>query len=136
MCPLCNSLTHNSPKPLRGVISPWIRELTGINKRLSKLNFCSNCFGAFFDYRYNEFEMKKIYENYRGDIYTETRKAWEPWYSQKYNSNHESTEYLEARRKGLENFLIENRVGNLDTAIDIGGGSGSLIPEFQGSTKK
>ena len=136
ICPICNFRIREPLTPLRGVISPWIRKLARLKKRLSKLHACPNCHGAFFEYRYDEFEMRRIYENYRGDVYTSTRNIWEPWYSWQFNSNHETSEYLQERRRGLQAFLIANGQAEIGSVIDVGGGSGSLIPEFQTNTEK
>jgi hypothetical protein len=114
------------------VVSPWIRQL-GIRKRRSHFFHCQSCEFGFFSYRYNPKEMNLIYSGYRGQKYLKVRTRWEPWYSDLYNSNHDSFEWVESRKSSIEKFLIP-RIGKSDLSIaDIGGDSGQFIPDFASS---
>ena len=114
------------------VVSPWIREL-GIRKRRSHFFHCQSCEFGFFSYRYDSKEMASIYGGYRGQKYLKVRARWEPWYSDLYNSNHDSFEWVESRKSAIEKFLIPH-IGKSDVSIaDIGGDSGQFIPNFASS---
>ena len=129
-CPICKSTGHLR---VGAVISPWIREL-GIKTRTSSYSICKNCGTGFFSKRYSESEMSKIYQNYRGLRYLQIRTRWEPWYSENYNSNHDSQEWINARRNSLAHFLRSNKLESCGTIIDVGGDRGQYIPDI--ATKK
>jgi hypothetical protein len=112
------------------VVSPWIRSLGVHGKRISKYMFCKNCVSGFFDYRYSDNEMSKIYKNYRGENYLNTRYRWEPWYNKAFNEEHDSPEYISMRKESLHKFLINFLPVSLKTVIDIGGDRGQYIPNF------
>ena len=74
--------------------------------------------------------MRSIYEKYRESLYLEVRSKWEPWYSESYNENHNSAEWINLRVQSLERFLIKFTDGKLDTIVDVGGDRGQFIPKF------
>lgn len=125
-CVLCGARTTGKA-PV--VISPWIRDL-GIKKRTSRFLKCNECDFGFFSYRYSAQEMSKIYSGYRNEAYLKVRNNWEPWYSESYNSNHDSTNWIHSRKVGIEKFLIPI-IGETELTIaDIGGDTGQFIPDF------
>jgi hypothetical protein len=74
--------------------------------------------------------MGLIYNGYRGQEYFKARTRWEPWYSDLYNSNHDSLDWVESRKFSIEKFLIP-LIGKSNLKIaDIGGDSGQFIPDF------
>lgn len=125
-CPVCNHpVTYSAP----AVISPWIRKL-GVRSFISTYFLCANCETGFFSKRYNQQEMRKIYQNYRGPSYVSLRSNWEPWYSETYNEEHESMNYVALRKSSLTKFLKKHSSGNLEIVVDVGGGAGEFIPEI------
>jgi hypothetical protein len=125
-CILCGEWCAKSAP---AVVSPWIREL-GIRKRRSTFFECKPCEFGFFSYRYDPMEMGLIYNGYRGQKYFKARTRWEPWYSDLYNSNHDSLDWVESRKFSIEKFLIP-LIGKSNLKIaDIGGDSGQFIPDF------
>ncbi len=128
-CILCGEKCSTSAP---AIVSPWIREL-GIRKRRSHFFYCQSCEVGFFSYRYDPNEMALIYSGYRGQKYLKVRTRWEPWYSDLYNSNHNSFEWVRSRKSAIEKFLIP-LIGKSDLSIaDIGGDSGQFIPDFASS---
>lgn len=125
-CIICGNQTKEQAPAL---ISPWVRDL-GIRDRLSTYHLCKICNTGFFSKRYDANEMAKIYENYRGKNYLKIRTHWEPWYSNSYNSNHDSWEWIESRKASLTQFLITNGVIRYETIVDIGGDRGQYIPDI------
>lgn len=110
-------------------MSPWVREL-GITERLSKYSLCENCGTGYFSKRYDDVEMSKIYENYRGERYLNIRSSWEPWYSHAYNSNHDSPEWINSRKKSLTDFLLSQGLSKCKSIVDVGGDRGQYIPDI------
>jgi transcription elongation factor Elf1 len=125
-CPVCSKSTSSGTL---AVISPWIREL-GIKSRLSKYFICENCESGFFTKRYTSDEMSKIYSEYRGNNYLRKRSKWEPWYTSSYNSNHDSDDWIKARKESLTEFLIRNKIDKCDVIVDVGGDRGQYIPDI------
>lgn len=128
-CPICS---HASKAGARAVISPWIRNL-GIRKGTSNYYVCCSCTAGYFSYRYNDVEMSKIYIDYRGPRYLNIRSKWEPWYSQNYNENHNSNDWIQSRKDSLSSFLEDNGIHSCDSIVDVGGDQGQYIPDI---TKK
>jgi hypothetical protein len=91
---------------------------------------CDNCGSGFFDFRYSEDDMSKIYSNYRGDTYLKIRSKWEPWYNQTFNEEHDSEDFIFMRQASLYNFLIKLLPAVPKTIIDVGGDRGQYIPNF------
>ena len=74
--------------------------------------------------------MTRIYSGYRNETYFRVRNNWEPWYSQSYNSNHDSADWIRSRKVGIEEFLIPF-IGKSKLRIaDVGGDTGQFIPEL------
>jgi hypothetical protein len=125
-CPLCG---RESNLGAPATISPWVREL-GIRSRISKFYLCEICNTGFFSKRYTDEEMSKIYRDYRGSNYLKLRSKWEPWYTESYNSNHDSVEWVNSRKISLTEFLMSNEIFECDVMIDVGGDRGQYIPDF------
>ncbi len=125
-CPVCKNSTALGAY---SVISPWIREL-GIRSRFSKYFICGNCQTGFFDKRYTDNEMADIYREYRGSEYLKKRSKWEPWYTNLYNSNHDSDQWIESRKKSLTEFLSRANINECNIVVDVGGDRGQYIPDI------
>ena len=125
-CPLCG---QESNLGALATISPWVREL-GIASRISKFYLCNVCDTGFFSKRYTDEEMSQIYRDYRGSNYVKLRSKWEPWYTQSYNNNHDSGEWVDSRKNSLTQFLFSHEISSCDVMIDVGGDQGQYIPDF------
>ena len=116
------------------VVSPWIRSLGVRRKRRSKYFTCENCGSGFFDFRYSNDEMSKIYNDYRGQIYLKRRLHWEPWYTKSFNEEHDSEDFISKRKNSLKQFLHGKLPEKPRVVVDVGGDRGQYIPNF-GQTK-
>lgn len=134
-CRICNSPVEKK-NSLKSVISPWIREIAGVRKRLSFLHICTYCKGGFFTEVYSDDQMNSLYKDYRGNSYTRIRNRWEKWYTSDYNLAHEDETLVKKRKVILEDYLRNNNVTQLDSILDVGGDLGQYIPSFQEHTKK
>jgi hypothetical protein len=134
-CRICGRETIPT-EILRAVISPWIRELSNVNRRLTNLYTCSKCEGSFFSVVYLEEQMESLYRDYRGVRYTEVRNKWEKWYSPNYNQGHEMESLVSKRKSVLEEFLKLNGVNEVYSVLDVGGDLGQYIPYFHANTKR
>jgi hypothetical protein len=130
ICPLCGNLAEFLGY---GVIAPWIIDL--LNTKIdpdTMLLECAFCEFKFYSHRYDEEEMKSIYNNYRMPFYLETRSRWEPWFRGIENYAYESTSnaLIENRKKFF--YLTMARAGLnvsvLHGCIDFGGDLGQFIP--------
>lgn len=91
---------------------------------------CKNCSSGFFNYRYSDDEMSKIYSDYRGENYLNNRFRWEPWYSKAFNEEHDSYEYISMRQTSLHKFLDKFLPVTPKIVVDIGGDRGQYIPNL------
>jgi hypothetical protein len=125
-CPICKGPIHYKAFV---IIAPWVRELIKTKKKISQIGICESCHGAAFNLRYNDKQMRKIYETYRDDSYNELRFKWEKWYGKEYQHGHLTKRYIEGRKKELAEFLTKYLPDKINRIVDIGGGNGELIPE-------
>jgi hypothetical protein len=114
----------------RAVVSPWIRSLGVRRKWFSTYGFCKNCCSGFFNFRYSDSDMNKIYSEYRGENYAKVRARWEPWYNTTFNDGHDSEEFISMRKSSLINFLKPLLPALPKTVVDVGGDRGQYIPNF------
>lgn len=135
-CIFCESTnTETSPAKL----APFISERTKNSSDLSfNLIHCKDCGSAFFDYRYDEDEVQKIYEGYRDEKYQELRQKYENWYSKELNyliGN--DLKVVKSRNKNSSEILKENiNVNNIKTVLDFGGDKGQYIPNIFNNAQK
>ncbi len=125
-CPICGA---NIQYKAFVIVSPWVRKRIKDKKRFSQLAFCESCDGANFSFRYDDIQMKAIYENYRNDDYNNLRFKWEKWYNTQYQNAHLSNYYIEGRKREMGDFLTKHYKGICHNVVDIGGGNGELIPD-------
>jgi SAM-dependent methyltransferase len=87
---------------------------------------CADCGLRYFDLRYTQQEMDRLYDDYRGERYVSVRTRHEPGYT-----NADATGDIEGRRNGVDRFLQrglgERYSGDV---LDFGGDDGALIPDF------
>ncbi len=90
---------------------------------------CIKCRLLFLDIRFSEKEMKRLYNNYRDDNYTELREYYEPGYRARSNGLNRGTNYL----KEVEAFLLPY-LPKIIKLLDWGGDSGENTP-FKDNSK-
>ena len=125
-CPICRVNIHYKAFV---IVSPWVRKRIGTSKKFSQLGICKSCFGGSFSFRYDDKQMKHLYQNYRDDNYNNLRFKWEKWYGAQYSKAHRTNYYIEGRKKELAEFLTTHFTDNIGRVVDIGGGNGELIPD-------
>lgn len=135
-CIFCNS---EDTETIPARIAPFIKER--INN-LSDLSFnlihCKKCGSAFYDYRYSEEEVQKIYNGYRNQQYQESRQKYENWYSKEINKLiGDDKKAIKSRNNNLTKILKENvPVDNIKTILDYGGDKGQYIPDIFNNKQK
>lgn len=129
LCPICSSDTEVIQSAF---ISPWVRELGSLQARRSRYRVCVSCKSGFFDYRYTDSEMSRIYGGYRDPHYLAIRQSWEPSYTAELNDalgndlsvlRHRHDLVLDAIAKGKPESSEQ-----IKTAVDVGGDRGQFIP--------
>lgn len=138
ICPACGetkSLLERS-----ALVAPWIRELAQISYRHCRYHVCSCCRSGWVDLEFSEGELHRIYGNYRGSHYLRIRNKWEPSYSDNLNQSlNQGDEIFRTRRRELERVIdtIDSRIrDSVKFVLDIGGGHGSLIPDWPSIERK
>jgi len=78
----------------------------------------------YFDIRFSEEEVRRLYRDYRGERYLRARRQLEPNYDESASAGD-----LESRRYELDRFLRQHLQFEVAGPIlDYGGGDGALIP--------
>lgn len=134
-CPSCGGAPSRSWPALT---APFIAEYAlQAPVSLCLLLECGSCGLRFFDHRYEDEEMKRLYSGYRGEAYFQARHRHEFWYLRRHNegTGHDS-DVLVARKAATEAFLRgHTEVALLSRVLDYGGDSGQFIPDGIGSQK-
>lgn len=120
-------------------IAPFIQaRIENNNDIVFNLIHCKNCGSAFFDYRYDEAEIKKIYKGYRNQEYQSLREHFESWYSKKINYLiGDDIKTIHSRNKNLSEILEKNLiVEKIKTVLDYGGDKGQYIPKILNNANK
>ena len=137
-CPACSKLASECQSLT--VIAPWIRELAGVKNRTSKYFICNKCGTGWVDANYSPPQMQSLYDDYRGQKYLKIRRKWEITYTVEFNSSIDGgKKHMELRRSQMQSLLIEDSPNFVVTAkavLDIGGGHGSLIPNWSDLKEK
>lgn len=131
-CPACSGT--NLKFQCYAVVSPWVRQLSGINYGLSKYLSCKSCNSAFFNVEYSETTMSALYSDYRGEDYFRTRNSWEPSYSKELNQDLTGSEtWLKNRQTQILDALYLSKIDvkTIESVIDFGGGHGGVMPPFK-----
>lgn len=131
-CPACFTVPNKHHSV--AIIAPWVRELTGCNKRVTKYYCCNNCKSGWAGINYSSKELQNLYDDYRGSNYVAVRRKWEASYSSEFNSSiNQGDIHMDLRRTQMHSLLTRNSPEFASEAVavlDIGGGHGSLIPKW------
>ena len=98
---------------------------------------CPDCDLVFCDWRFDDEEMARLYTDYRGPRYRETRDFYEPGYATINDQLGTAADGLEARLANLKDMaeeLIE--CGDIESVLDYGGDEGQFIPSCFGAAQK
>jgi len=102
-----------------------------------KLCICHDCELAFYDLRFTEDEIGRLYAGYRSDAYYRARHRVEPFYTRGINAAiGADSETITLRRNTVGDFLFsETSEQPPRSVLDFGGDAGQFIPEWEGVTK-
>lgn len=108
--------------------------MAGMGYRSCRYFVCSECKSGYSDIYYTENELSAIYSGYRGEDYLRTRSNWESTYTPQLNNSLDTgTEVFELRKEAMSKLLlsVDSTLSLKATCvIDIGGGHGSLMPDW------
>ena len=128
-CVICTQ--KNFLKSYEDRFAPWISNKILDSDVEVKLIKCSFCCSLFFDYRYNNNEIDKIYGNYRSDDYANSRSEFESGYKELNDKMLNDATEVKNRKKNLSG-LIQKLIPDIDsieTVLDYGGDKGQYIPD-------
>ena len=123
-CPGCGGRRHLE---WPAHVAPFIEEYV-LAESAGKCNLreCLDCGLRYFDRRYTADEMRRLYEDYRGDRYVRIRRKCEPGYD-----NTAAIGDVSLRRATLNDFLRHNLGKTFSgPVLDFGGDEGQFIPDF------
>lgn len=128
-CPCClGPLVETCP----ALVAPFITERAlEAPARLCTLMTCPACGFRGFDHRFDETEMNRLYQGYRGDPYYQSRHRWEPWYTRKVNrSLGGDPGELRDRKANVRRMVTAALQGaSPGRILDYGGDRGQFIPD-------
>lgn len=134
-CPCCGgSASHQWP----ALTAPFIADYAlQAPVALCQLLECGTCGLRFFDGRFEENELGRLYAEYRGEAYFLTRHRHEFWYLRRHNegTGHDARVQI-ARKSATEQFLLGHfQREQFNRVLDYGGDSGQFIPDGIGVEK-
>lgn len=107
------------------------KEITGLKDILNGYAYqscnslyCKSCGHLSCDLRFNDEQMKNLYQNYRGPEYLKLREYYEPGYINKNNIFSQEYHY----KSLVEQFILESINKNPNSVLDWGGDSGINTP--------
>src|SRR5687768_3882357 len=105
-CPACGS---DGSRGWPALVAPFVAEFAlEAPVAACKLLECDTCEMRFFEARYTEDELSRLYTGYRGPRYFEVRHRHEPWYTERFNQGFGNDAARgAARQDGLKRFLME-----------------------------
>lgn len=104
------------------------RVFAGRNNSFHLLH-CQDCGFAFYDYRFSDDEVARLYHNYRDEVYQRQRQQYEKWYSEEYNASLGiSPKEISHRKQTIIKSLAPYIQGENLLLLDFGGDRGQMIP--------
>lgn len=125
-CIVCGSGTHKYPAVIGGFISEFVLQAPPATTGLRE---CNECGVRFFERRYTDEEMHRLYDDYRGERYFTIRHRHEPWYTRKLNDmTMASNAVIQHRKMGIA-ALVAKHCPTARSLLDYGGDRGQIIPD-------
>src|SRR5690242_13827695 len=82
-CPACGAKCLEFRE---AIIAPFIAaRVFGSRSKCCRLARCGTCGLVFYEQRYNDLEVERLYAGYRSEDYYQTRHRYEPWYTKSLN---------------------------------------------------
>ncbi len=101
---------------------------------------CKTCGFKFFDLRFDDHELDKLYADYRDESYIRQRNRYEPWYTHKLHDRlFNNPGSWNNRRSSLVQMATDYEPGigtRIKSILDFGGCKGQLIEGIFGDTRK
>lgn len=110
-------------------MSPFIaKRVWDLKPFAVRLVSCKKCNLYFFNPRLEPEEESRLYSGYRGPEYQKMRRAFEPWYTPRFNASITAPEFLKVRKAKVTEILGANLAGKMPSKIlDFGGAQGELV---------
>lgn len=133
-CPVCGGADAQSWPALT---APFIAEYVLDSEVGScELRQCTHCGLRYFDRRYDDVDMGRLYASYRGEEYFRVRHHHEFWYTKAVNSLTHDPAVIAARQESLVRALSARIAPDgIGKVLDFGGDSGQLLPRNMGQAR-
>jgi Methyltransferase domain len=137
-CVVCGS-TDCSSAP--AVVTPFIAERVYDRTTFgTRLLTCRSCGFGFFELRYSDEEMRRLYIDYRGPEYVRQRNKFEPWYTDKLNNSLFQDKAMIARRQAALLAVLDRYRPGLSAScmavLDYGGDDGKVVDGIMPQAEK
>lgn len=120
------------------LVAPFVRaRALDDGPRTTRLAICRRCGLRFFEHRYTDEELARLYADYRGEGYFRARRRFEPWYTRRVHADVAGTPATVEARKAALLAALEPRLDTktLGAVVDWGGDRGQLLPEALGARR-
>lgn len=126
-CPACGSNQIEQRESAETAL--WVQQLLGGVLEPCEMTWCGSCGSSYFDQRYNQGQLEKLYSDCQGEKYNSIRYGTKDYERTRQGSFSLQT-CNRGRRERIEHFLYRTGVGqqNLEIVFGIGGSTGDLIP--------
>lgn len=95
---------------------------------------CGSCDLRFFDLRFEQAEIERLYRGYREEGYFRERHRYEPWYTRALNESRGGDP--EGRKECVLRALAPHaELASVLSVLDYGGDAGQMIPDALGREK-
>ena len=104
-----------------------------------QLSECAECGFMFFNPRLEPLEEISLYTGYRSPGYQKMRRAFEPWYTEKFNAGLSSPQAWQHRKKLLSSLFRDKMdLGErtFGAVLDFGGDRGDLIADLVPASRR
>jgi SAM-dependent methyltransferase len=116
------------------ITSPFVaRRALERSAALCRIAQCAHCGFVFFEDRFEDAELARLYADYRGEAYYRARHACEPWYTRQFNAQLGGAEEMRRRRATYVSMVGAHcDAGAIDSVLDYGGDRGQIMPSGPG----
>lgn len=136
-CVICGSSDLiRRPTTVATFIAKYVLDKTQIIE--CEFCVCKKCTMGFFNLRYDDDEVMRLYSAYRGDEYVRVRSQYERWYTPRLNAQiGDGPVEVKNRKKHFEQLLKKySLANNVAKLLDYGGDRGQFIPDILRHSKK
>jgi SAM-dependent methyltransferase len=118
LCPICNGLPSHTKN---AGVAPFLQIHAGVAATKTKSHFCNSCNFVWHEHGLSENQAARLYEEYRGEKYNQTRIELEKEYKEISQSFEDLKSDHYRERAGELDAIFRNYKGEIKNTLDYGG---------------